>query len=258
MTRHLSSSQLSVLAFVAAGVLAFGVAGCGSAATPTTTSGSHTPAAKLTASLPGQSISTRRSQTARRHRSKTKPDPARADRVPTPVSTTTTNARPTTTTVTSKHAALTADRRRRVRKRHHRPKRVVRPRRREPIKTTQTKTTTTTGPPPTMTTIAGTPGSPWYTGPDPEHCLQVSGLSDVRAGLEQNVWEGNFAGTSVNDTRAIIFLSGPYKSSDAATQYANSLQGIELASAGGRWVASAALTSKLDFQVKSTAACMGP
>jgi hypothetical protein len=107
-----------------------------------------------------------------------------------------------------------------------------------------------------MTTMAATSAAPAYNGPDPEHCLLVVRLTDVRAGVEQNVWEGNFVGTSANDSQATVFLAGPYASSAEATQYANSLQGTELAAAGGRWVASAALTSHLQSQVTNSAACM--
>jgi hypothetical protein len=54
-----------------------------------------------------------------------------------------------------------------------------------------------------------------------------------------------------------VFLSGPYATDDEATQYANSLLNIpELAAPGDRWVASAAVTSHLDSQVKAAAACM--
>lgn len=110
--------------------------------------------------------------------------------------------------------------------------------------------------PPTDTTIAATSATPAYNGPDPMHCLELAGLTQVRAGNEEGVWEGNLPNTSASDTREIVFLAGPYASGDEATAYAQSLQGIELASAGARWVASAALTSNLDFQVKAVASCM--
>ena len=118
-------------------------------------------------------------------------------------------------------------------------------------------TTTKSSRPPTVTTIAKTPAAPAYTGPDPLHCLQVSGLTNARSGTEQDVWIGNFGSTAATDTSAIVFLSGPYANAQEAMQYASALDRIpELATAGGRWVASAAATSHLDFQVKSVAGCM--
>jgi hypothetical protein len=88
-------------------------------------------------------------------------------------------------------------------------------------------------------------------------CLQHAGLTNVRAGEEQGVWEGNFGDTSPSDSMHIVFLSGPYGSNQAATSYAAGLQSIpESAVAGGRWVASAAVTGHLDFQVKAVAGCM--
>ena len=111
--------------------------------------------------------------------------------------------------------------------------------------------------------MAGTPGAPGnppvpsYTGPNPAHCLQVVGLTNVRPGAEQGTWIGNFGNTAATDTTSLVLLSGPYGSDQEATQYASSLQTIpELAVAAGRWVASASVRSNLDFQVKAAAQCM--
>jgi hypothetical protein len=67
---------------------------------------------------------------------------------------------------------------------------------------------------------------------------------------------GNSPNTPANDSTAIVFLSGPYATGAVATRYAGALRAAELAEPGGRWVASAALTSKLDTQVKVAASCM--
>lgn len=79
----------------------------------------------------------------------------------------------------------------------------------------------------------------------------------MRTSAEQGVWEGNFGNTSPDNSTAIVFLSGPYGSDQAATNYAAEIARVpELAVAGGRWVASAAVTGHLDFQVKTVATCM--
>jgi len=110
-----------------------------------------------------------------------------------------------------------------------------------------------------MTTMPGLqPGQAGYNGPNPAHCLQQAGLTNVRPGVQNNTWIGNFGNTPPTDTTALVLLTGPYADDNSAAKFANSLQGIpELAAASGRWVASAAATSHLDFQVNAVAHCMG-
>jgi hypothetical protein len=110
-----------------------------------------------------------------------------------------------------------------------------------------------------MTTMPGLqPGQQSYAGPNPAHCLEQAGLTNVRPGVQNNTWIGNFGNTPPTDSTAIVLLTGPYADDSAAAQFASSLQTIpELATASGRWVASAAATSHLDFQVKTAAECMG-
>jgi hypothetical protein len=107
-----------------------------------------------------------------------------------------------------------------------------------------------------MTSIPATSASAAYTGPNPEHCLQVANLDDERAGAESGTWIGNLPGSAESDSTAVVILSGPYASDAAASQYASSLNGVEISKAGGLFVATAALTSHLDIQVDAAAACM--
>jgi hypothetical protein len=82
-------------------------------------------------------------------------------------------------------------------------------------------------------------------------------LTNVRPSREAGTWVGNFGDTSPNDSTALVLLSGPYPSDQAAASFAKSLQAIpELAAAAGRWVASAAATSHLDYQLNAAAQCM--
>jgi hypothetical protein len=86
--------------------------------------------------------------------------------------------------------------------------------------------------------------------------LGAVGLNRARAASEPQVWEANSGVGSESDTNEIVFLSGPYSDPSAADQYAQSLQGVEIAASGGRWVASASLRSQLDSAVQNAAACM--
>jgi len=80
-------------------------------------------------------------------------------------------------------------------------------------------------------------------------CLDGVGL--VHARLERNgTWAGDHHGTSV-------FVDGPYATTGAAAASAQSLSGVEDAASGGRYVASATLTSHLGTQVKAVALCLG-
>jgi hypothetical protein len=92
------------------------------------------------------------------------------------------------------------------------------------------------------------------------NCLRSVGLTDVRAGVEQGVWEGNVSGTTPTQTNQIVFVAGPYSNDAVAAQYANELTTIpETAKAGGSWVVSAAVTGHLGVQVSLVANCMaGP
>jgi hypothetical protein len=107
-----------------------------------------------------------------------------------------------------------------------------------------------------VTTIQQTTLPPGYTGPSPIKCLQAAGLNQARVGVEPQVWEANFGSSAETDSNAIVFLSGPYQNSTVATDYAQSLQSVELASSGGLWVASASVRSQLKSQVDNVAACM--
>ena len=128
-----------------------------------------------------------------------------------------------------------------------------------PVGTTTTSTTpnwvdtTSNGP---TTTIPATSATPGYVGPSPLYCLETAGLNQARAGTEPYVWEANTGASPENDHLAEVFLSGPYQDDPTATNYAQSLTSIELATSGGRWVASAAQTSGLGSQVNKVAACM--
>jgi hypothetical protein len=82
------------------------------------------------------------------------------------------------------------------------------------------------------------------------------GVANVHEGAESGVWLGNTPGSSPTDSNAVVLLSGPYASDGAATQYAQSLTGVELSASGGRWVASASLRSNLKLLVTDAAACM--
>jgi hypothetical protein len=86
--------------------------------------------------------------------------------------------------------------------------------------------------------------------------LEAAGLNRARAASEPQVWEANSGVGSESDSNEIVFLSGPYPDANAANQYATSLQTVEIAASGGRWVASASLRSQLDAAVQSAAACM--
>jgi hypothetical protein len=110
-----------------------------------------------------------------------------------------------------------------------------------------------------MTTMPGlSPGTPQFSGPNPAHCLEQAGLTNVRPGVQNNTWIGNFGNTPPTDSTAVVLLTGPYGDADSAAKFASSLQSIpELATASGRWVASAAATSHLEFQVNNVAQCMG-
>jgi hypothetical protein len=130
---------------------------------------------------------------------------------------------------------------------------------------TTTRTTTPNTTPPSWvtttgnaqtTTIPAIPGSPTYVGPSPLMCLELAGLNRGRPATEPEVWEANDGSSSENDRRAIVFLSGPYQNDASAESYANSLTVAELATSGGRWVASAALTSGLGSTVDRVARCM--
>jgi len=101
------------------------------------------------------------------------------------------------------------------------------------------------------------PGQPSFNGPNPAYCLEHAGLTNVRPGVQNNTWIGNFGNTPPTDTTALVLLTGPYADDTTAAKFAGSLQSIpELAAASGRWVASAAATSHLDFQVNAVAKCM--
>jgi hypothetical protein len=86
--------------------------------------------------------------------------------------------------------------------------------------------------------------------------LAAAGLNRARAATEPQVWEANSGVGSESDPNQLVFLSGPYSDANAADQYAQSLQGVELAASGGRWVASASLRSQLDAAVQNAAGCM--
>ena len=106
-----------------------------------------------------------------------------------------------------------------------------------------------------MTTIAPTKLTPPYAGPSPITCLSNAGLNRARASSEPGVWEANFGQSQETDRDAIVFLNGPLQNGQA-TSYAQSLGPVEIAAAGGEWVASASLPSHLNAAVNSVAACM--
>ena len=128
-----------------------------------------------------------------------------------------------------------------------------------PASTTTTSTTPnwvdTTGSGET-TTIPATSATPAYVGTSPIFCLETAGLNRARPATEPYVWEANSGGSSESDHIAEVFLSGPYQDDSTAQNYAQSLTSVELATSGGRWVASAAQTSGLQSQVNQVAACM--
>lgn len=106
------------------------------------------------------------------------------------------------------------------------------------------------------TTIPATGPSPAYVGPSPLGCLESAGLNRARPGTEPEVWEANSGFSAEDDHVATVFLSGPYPDTTTASDYAQSLKVVEVSASGGRWVASAALTSGLDGAVNQVAACM--
>lgn len=106
------------------------------------------------------------------------------------------------------------------------------------------------------TTIPASTASPAYVGRSPIGCLQAAGLNRARPGTEPYVWEANSGFSAEDNHLATVFLSGPYQDSAMAASYAQSLTSVEVAASGGRWVASAALTSGLGNAVNQVAACM--
>lgn len=130
----------------------------------------------------------------------------------------------------------------------------------DPPRTTKaptTRTQTATVPQSGLATIPATSISPAYVGISPLECLRKAGLSNPHPGVEAGVWLATVPGGSAKDSNAIVLLSGPYPNDSAATKYANSLTAVpELGVAGGRWVASASVRSKLGPVVQSVASCM--
>ena len=82
-------------------------------------------------------------------------------------------------------------------------------------------------------------------------------MNRARPAPEPQVWEANGRYARLNDSHAIVFLSGPYKDATVARNYAQSLLTVpELAASGGRWVASASVLSHMNEAVGLVAACM--
>jgi hypothetical protein len=54
----------------------------------------------------------------------------------------------------------------------------------------------------------------------------------------------------------MVFVDGPYKSRQAASDAARSLAGTEYAASGGRWEITATLQSHLNPQVQTVAHCL--
>jgi hypothetical protein len=57
-------------------------------------------------------------------------------------------------------------------------------------------------------------------------------------------------------TNVKIFVEGPYGSDSAAAQAANSLQGVETATAGGLYMVSAPLAANVQALVQVVADCL--
>lgn len=138
---------------------------------------------------------------------------------------------------------------------HADAKRPVKPATPAPATSTTTRVSTPAGKNPTAVDPANT--HPTIAGPQPKACLASAGLLGARTGREPGVWEGNWGTTSTKDLNAIVFVDGPYKNKQAASQAAQQLLGTEYAAAGGRWEVSASLPSHLSPQVKKVAACLG-
>ena len=125
----------------------------------------------------------------------------------------------------------------------------------KPTGTKPSATQPTTVLPGTMTTSAtttnaGLPSGTNVQGPTPIECMQQRQLINPHA-MQLEEWEG------VDPlTHKPIFVIGPFQSPGLAQQYVQTYQGINLDAAGGLYVASAALTSNLNFQVNALAKCL--
>lgn len=91
----------------------------------------------------------------------------------------------------------------------------------------------------------------------PLRCLRSTGLKQARASQkEANVWEGAVSKADLADPNKKVFVDGPYRTAAKASFSANQLDGIEYSAAGGRWVVSASLPSRLSVAVRLVAACL--
>jgi hypothetical protein len=98
---------------------------------------------------------------------------------------------------------------------------------------------------------------PTIPGPQPGPCLASAGMLGARQAREPGVWEANWGTTSTNNLNAMVFVDGPYKNRQAASDAARTLLGTEYGASGGRWEVSASLPSRLNAQVHKVARCLG-
>lgn len=88
-------------------------------------------------------------------------------------------------------------------------------------------------------------------------CLRSTGLKQARASQkEADVWEGALSKPDLADPKKRVFVDGPYRSAAKASFSAHSLDGVEYSAAGGRWVVSASISSRLRTAVGLVAACL--
>jgi hypothetical protein len=85
----------------------------------------------------------------------------------------------------------------------------------------------------------------------PLKCLRHAGLfRPARSGPTGGLWGGK------TPTGGQVLVDGPYKTAREVRESVDSLDGVSIAEAGGRYVASAALTSKLGPVVSEVAKCL--
>jgi len=97
---------------------------------------------------------------------------------------------------------------------------------------------------------AGVPPTAHVSGPTPNVCLNASGLLNPHA-IATGEWEALSPATQVP-----VFVQGPYLTAAEAQAYAQTYTGINLVAPGGLYVASADLTSHLQFWVNAVAKCL--
>jgi hypothetical protein len=136
---------------------------------------------------------------------------------------------------------------------------------------TQTAAATQTAPPPTATAATSTPertATPKATAastpeaaptmeptPKPKENVILACLKEAQLYRPERrsagLWAGIYRASGMD-----VVVNGPYKKKSEATDYAKQLAGVTLAEPAGRYVVSAALTSKADQRVETVADCL--